>query len=35
VNGGGGGDTLKVADGSSVLVDCGFDQAADTVTADS
>jgi len=34
VNGGGGGDTLYVADGSSDLVDRGFDQVADTVTAD-
>jgi Ca2+-binding RTX toxin-like protein len=35
VSGGGGGDTINVADGAFDAVDCGFDQAADTVNADS
>ena len=34
LSGGGGGDTLNVADGAFDAVDCGFDQAADTVAAD-
>jgi Ca2+-binding RTX toxin-like protein len=35
VSGGGGGDTIDVADNAFDVVDCGFDQTADTVTADS